>query len=222
MSQYIRTRAGVPTLRDFASGEGTPFVLDVLTGIPYYLHKNIVFPAHVPLEPVVSTAGSIGMRMTSDKTIVLGSGWTRMTNYLKAIALPSLGFSYDLVAGTITFNYNAPFVLIIQGELTFSEEQNGTNFSVRLYDVTAGVAFSNAMRIPVGRNQSGAVIAITALFDAPELGHAYALELGGGSTYTNEILNSLQFSVLSTASIANQFAPPSGQGFSSGFSGGFH
>ena len=222
MSQYIRTKAGVPTLTDFASGEGTPIVLDVLTGIPYYLYKNIVYPAHVPLEPVVSTAGSIGMRMTSNKTIVLGSGWTRMTNYLEAIALPSLGFSYDLVAGTITFNYNAPFVLIVQGELTFSEEQSGTNFSVRLFNVTTGVAFSNAMRIPVGRNQAGAVIAVTALFDAPVIGQAYALELGGGSTYTNEILNSLQFSVLSTASIANQYAPPSGKGFSSGFSGGFH
>ena len=43
MSQYIRTREGVPTLRDFASGEGTPIVIDVLTGIGYYLYKNIVF-----------------------------------------------------------------------------------------------------------------------------------------------------------------------------------
>ena len=43
MSQYIRTKAGVPTLRDFASGEGTPIVIDVLTGIGYYLYKNIVF-----------------------------------------------------------------------------------------------------------------------------------------------------------------------------------
>jgi len=42
MSQYVRTRNGVPTLRDFASGEGTPIVIDVLTGIGYYLYKNIV------------------------------------------------------------------------------------------------------------------------------------------------------------------------------------
>ena len=42
MSQYIRTKAGVPTLTDFASGEGTPIVIDVLTGIGYYLYKNIV------------------------------------------------------------------------------------------------------------------------------------------------------------------------------------
>ena len=42
MSQYIRIRNGVPTLRDFASGEGTPIVIDVLTGIGYYLYKNIV------------------------------------------------------------------------------------------------------------------------------------------------------------------------------------
>jgi len=43
MSQYIRTKAGVPVLTDFASGEGTPIVIDVLTGIGYYLYKNIVF-----------------------------------------------------------------------------------------------------------------------------------------------------------------------------------
>jgi len=42
MSQYVRIRNGVPTLRDFASGEGTPIVIDVLTGIGYYLYKNIV------------------------------------------------------------------------------------------------------------------------------------------------------------------------------------
>ena len=42
MSQYIRTKVGVPTLTDFASGEGTPIVIDVLTGIGYYLYKNIV------------------------------------------------------------------------------------------------------------------------------------------------------------------------------------
>jgi len=43
MSQYIRTKAGVPIITDFASGEGTPIVIDVLTGIGYYLYKNIVF-----------------------------------------------------------------------------------------------------------------------------------------------------------------------------------
>lgn len=44
MSQYIRIKRGVPLLRDFASGEGTPIVIDVLTGIGYYLYNNIVFP----------------------------------------------------------------------------------------------------------------------------------------------------------------------------------
>ena len=43
MSAYIRTKEGVPVLRDFLSGEGTPIVIDVLTGIGYYLYKNIVF-----------------------------------------------------------------------------------------------------------------------------------------------------------------------------------
>jgi len=222
VSYYVRTKAGVPILRDFASTEGTPIVIDALTEIAYYLNSNIVFPIKAPLEPVISTAGSIGMRMTSNKTIVLGAGWSRMTNYLEAIALPSLGFDYDLAAGTITFKYAAPFILIVQGELTFSEEQSGTNFSIRLFNVTTGVAFPNAMRIPVGRNQSGAVIAITALFDAPVLGQAYAIEMGGGSNYTNEILNSLQYSVLSTSSIANANAAPTGKAFNAGFNGGFN
>ena len=43
MSQYIRTKVGMPTLNDFLSNEGTPIVIDVLTGIGYYLYKNIVF-----------------------------------------------------------------------------------------------------------------------------------------------------------------------------------
>lgn len=44
MSYYIRTKAGVPELRDFASGEGTPIVIDTLTRIAYFLHNNTVFP----------------------------------------------------------------------------------------------------------------------------------------------------------------------------------
>lgn len=44
MSKYIKTKEGVPILRDFASQEGTPIVIDVLTGIAYYLYRNIVYP----------------------------------------------------------------------------------------------------------------------------------------------------------------------------------
>ena len=42
MSYYIRTKEGVPVLNDFLSNEGTPIVIDVLTGIGYYLYKNII------------------------------------------------------------------------------------------------------------------------------------------------------------------------------------
>lgn len=42
MSYYIRTKEGVPVLNDFLSNEGTPIVIDVLTGIGYYLYRNIV------------------------------------------------------------------------------------------------------------------------------------------------------------------------------------
>ena len=34
----------MPVLKDFASGEGTPIVIDVLTGVGYYLYKNIIYP----------------------------------------------------------------------------------------------------------------------------------------------------------------------------------
>lgn len=44
MSAYIRLKQGLPLLRDFASGEGSPIVIDTLTGIGYYLHRNIIFP----------------------------------------------------------------------------------------------------------------------------------------------------------------------------------
>jgi hypothetical protein len=44
MSKYIKTKEGVPELRDFAAQDGTPLVIDVLTGIAYYLHKNLIFP----------------------------------------------------------------------------------------------------------------------------------------------------------------------------------
>jgi len=43
MSQYVKTCQGVPILRDFVGADGTPIVIDVLTGIGYYLYKNIVF-----------------------------------------------------------------------------------------------------------------------------------------------------------------------------------
>lgn len=44
MSYYVRTRKGVPELRDFASTEGTPIVIDVLTRIPYFLYNNTIYP----------------------------------------------------------------------------------------------------------------------------------------------------------------------------------
>lgn len=46
MSEYIRTKQGVPVLRDFLSSEGTPIVIDVLTGLAYYLYKNNIYPIH--------------------------------------------------------------------------------------------------------------------------------------------------------------------------------
>lgn len=44
MSYYVRTKQGKPEKRDFASTEGTPIVIDVLTGIAYYLYNNLVYP----------------------------------------------------------------------------------------------------------------------------------------------------------------------------------
>lgn len=44
MSKYIRSYEGVPPPIQFDSHEGTPLVLNVLTGILYYLHKGMVLP----------------------------------------------------------------------------------------------------------------------------------------------------------------------------------
>jgi hypothetical protein len=44
MSYYIRTKEGMPVLRDFVSNEGTPIVIDVTTRIAYYLWRNMIFP----------------------------------------------------------------------------------------------------------------------------------------------------------------------------------
>lgn len=42
----IRWKVGVPVLSDFSSGDGTPVVINVLTGIAYYVYKNVVYPIH--------------------------------------------------------------------------------------------------------------------------------------------------------------------------------
>lgn len=42
MSHYIRLKDGVPTINDFLSNEGSPLVINTLTGVAYYLRKNIV------------------------------------------------------------------------------------------------------------------------------------------------------------------------------------
>jgi hypothetical protein len=54
MSYYIRTKEGMPVLRDFASNEGTPIVIDVTTRIAYFLWKNNIFP----LAPNPSSTGA--------------------------------------------------------------------------------------------------------------------------------------------------------------------
>jgi len=59
MSQYVRTKEGVPTLNDFLSNEGTPIVINVLTGIGYYLYKNIILEL-VGGTPTINNAFSGG------------------------------------------------------------------------------------------------------------------------------------------------------------------
>jgi len=59
MSQYIRTKEGMPTIQDFLSNEGTPLVIDVTTGLGYYLYKNVVMPL-VSGELLVNNAFSNG------------------------------------------------------------------------------------------------------------------------------------------------------------------
>jgi len=54
MSQYVRTKKGVPTVRDFLSSEGTPLVIDVYTRIAYFLFNNTVYP----LAPIPSSIGA--------------------------------------------------------------------------------------------------------------------------------------------------------------------
>ena len=44
MSKFIKTKEGMPELRDFAAQDGTPIVINVLTGIAYYLYQNLVYP----------------------------------------------------------------------------------------------------------------------------------------------------------------------------------
>ena len=59
MSQFIRTCARMPRVSDFAAGDGTPIVIDVTTGIGYYLYKNIVMQL-VGGELLVNNAFSNG------------------------------------------------------------------------------------------------------------------------------------------------------------------
>lgn len=40
----IRWKAGLPVLSDFSSADGTPIVINVLSGIAYYAYKNVVYP----------------------------------------------------------------------------------------------------------------------------------------------------------------------------------
>jgi hypothetical protein len=42
MSKYVRIKQGVPTIKDFLDNEGSPIVIDGLTGIGYYLYKNVI------------------------------------------------------------------------------------------------------------------------------------------------------------------------------------
>lgn len=46
MSEFVRRKVGVPVLRDFAGEFGTPIVINALTGIAYYVYKNVVYPIH--------------------------------------------------------------------------------------------------------------------------------------------------------------------------------
>lgn len=62
MSDSVRTKIGVPTLRDFLSSDGTPIVIDVTTDKGYYLYKNVVRPlvGGDPIGPAFSSGFSTG------------------------------------------------------------------------------------------------------------------------------------------------------------------
>ena len=59
MSQYVRLKDGMPTLQDFLSNEGSPLVINTLTGVGYYLRKNIIMEL-VSGTVTVANAFSLG------------------------------------------------------------------------------------------------------------------------------------------------------------------
>ena len=216
---FVRVVDRVPLPLDFSNADGTPIVIDENVDLAYYLKKDVVTALQAP--PHFNYQANVGMRKPNSDSIVLNASWSRITNYLAAVSTEVIGYEYDLVAGTLTPLFETVAQLIITIDLTFDESQSGRVFHVRLFNVTDNVATEYSIRVPVGRNTTGALVTVPALIPSKGIGKAFALEIGGGDTFTNCFTSDVQFSLISMVGVSEVAPIGTLNAFSDGFSGGF-
>jgi len=219
MSQYIRTKIGTPLLRDFAAGDGTPIVIDFATGSAWYLDNNVPKPIR-PFN-LTTELNHAGISITSGRPFTLNAGWTRVVNYSIRAASVALGYAYDLIAGTLTPKVESDSLVGLSFDFSFTESNNDRVFYMRAFDVTAGTSGPDVIRIPVGRNTTGALIG-QSILALTKTGHSYAVEFGNGDTFAGCTLVNAQFNMVDTIGIdTGGIVPITGRAFSAGFQQGF-
>ena len=216
----VRTVEGKPRISDFASQSGTPIVIDVNTGYASYAMGKDVMPLQV--DPVTSfnQNGCGGMSIYVNHPITLNAQWTRILDYDRKTVENELGIRTDLLAGSLAPQYNSPLQVNIVFNLTFNEQQNGTQFRVRILSLPDNVEV-NSVLVSVGRNAAGYTYAASFIAEVKNVGHEFVVEIGNGSTYSNTFITDAHFSMMTTKSIS--FIPPStndawDDGFSDGWS----
>ena len=216
----VRTVKGTPHVSDFASKTGTPLVIDVDTGYAYFLRGSDAMPLQVDPATSFNQNGCGGMSRYVSRPITLNAQWTRILDYDRKTVENELGVRSDLAAGTLAPQYNSPIQVNIVFNLTFNEQQNGTQFRTRVLSLPDNVEV-NSVLISVGRNAAGYTYSASFITEVKNVGHEFVVEIGNGSTYSNTFITDAHFSMMTTKSIS--FIPPStnnawDDGFSDGWS----
>lgn len=214
----VRTVKGVPKISDFASKQGTPLVIDEVTGFGYFGSGKDVIGLKVDPASISVALAQAGMRIVTSVPITLGAGWTRIDGY-DGLSTTPLGVVPDTGEGSLLPNYLSPMQVIITISMLFDEAQNGRLFWVRVFDVAYNVELGR-VPVPVGRNTAGQLVSMPILTQGQHRDSRYVLELGGGDTFVNTALQFVNFGLVITMGVG--FEPSTNRdGFDDGFDDGY-
>lgn len=145
-----------------------------------------------------------GMRYTAAEALSdLGATWQRLTGLDQQLPTVPRYITIDLVNGKFSFSYPGIYSVAITGFLSHDTLTAKQTTGLRIYDVTDDTpAFSRTLVSSNGSvgTQIGNVFLIE--ISSEEVGNEFAVELGGGDSYSTVTLDTFEITIVSAGEFA--------------------